>query len=222
MGRSGSMGPGTASGLDLGGRRVHGDSIITLAQGCMNWIAGRFLNTFFIRMNLIFVIFLFAHFKLKPYHQAKEAEMDFDQKTSTAQGLTDTRRLLVLVSDLDVDETVLGHSVWDIARPAKLDVLYLCVIRHWDDELQAFHKTTRLCAVTHDPRIHVESLLKGEIDVFKAITDVYRTGDLIICDESQEISKHIFWRKSLSKALTDKLHVPVMPISYLHHNGKMS
>ncbi len=145
--------------------------------------------------------------------------METAQTNSTKQGLADARRLIVLVPDLDVDETILGRCIWDIARPAKLDVLYLCVIRHWDEELRAFHKSTRLSAVTHDPRIHVATMVKGEIDLFKAIKGIYRPGDLIICDESQRISERVFWRKSLSRALSDRLHIPVMPISYSHHNG---
>jgi hypothetical protein len=145
-------------------------------------------------------------------HTSQAADIDLP--------LANAKRLIVLVPDLALDELRLGRSIWNIARPAKLDILYLSVVRHWGDELRAFHKVTQLLAITNDPMIRVETLVRAETSWIKALREIRQPGDLIICDESQMAPGRIFRKKPLSSALSEGLQMPVLPISYIHPNGK--
>jgi hypothetical protein len=145
--------------------------------------------------------------------------METPQTTLADQSLASARRLIVLVPDRRVDEVALGRSIWEMARPQRLNVLYLCVVRHWGDELQAIHKTTQLNAITNHPAIRVDTMVKAEVGWVKAVKDIQQPGDLIVCDASQKVPERIFWRKPLSQAIADHLHIPVVPITLIHPNG---
>jgi hypothetical protein len=138
--------------------------------------------------------------------------MYFPQATLTTQLLSNAKRLIVLVPDLNVDETALGRRIWDIAKPARIDVMYLCVVRHWGDELQATHKLAQLLSITNDPMFRTEILVKAEISWFKAIREIQRPGDLIICDSSLVLPRRIFWRKPFTRVLSTRLQIPVITV----------
>jgi hypothetical protein len=138
--------------------------------------------------------------------------MDSSQATLPNQLLSNARRLIVLVTDLDVDDIVLGRRIWDIARSAHTDVTYLCVVRHWGDELKAIHKLTQLLSVTNDPTFRTETLIKAETSWLKAIREIRRPGDLIICGQSQRRSSHLPWRTPFYRSLFDRLQIPVITI----------
>ena len=138
--------------------------------------------------------------------------MDFPKPASTNQLLSNARRLIVLVTDLDVDEIALGRRIWDIAKPARIDVTYLCVVRHWGDELKATHKLAQLLSITNDPMFRTEILVKAEISWLKAIREIQRPGDLILCDASQGMPNHFLWRKPLNRVLSGRLQIPVLTV----------
>ena len=138
--------------------------------------------------------------------------MYISQETLTSQQLSNAKRLIVLVPDLDMDEIAFGRRIWDIARPARIDVTYLCVVRHWGDEIQATHTLAKLLSITKDPMIRTETVVKAEISWEKAIKEIQRPGDLIICDASQAIPNRIFRRKPLNKGLSNMLQMPVITI----------
>lgn len=145
--------------------------------------------------------------------------METAQQIQTGQPLANARRLIVLVPDEKVDEILLGRNIWELARDQHLDVLYLCVIRNWEDELQAVHKATQLCAVTNHPAIRVDTLVKAEIDWVEAVKEIQQPGDLVVCDASKKVPERLLWKKPLSQALAERLHVPVVPIPITHPNG---
>jgi len=138
--------------------------------------------------------------------------MYISQETLTSQQLSNAKRLIVLVPDLDMDEIAFGRRIWDIARPARIDVTYLCVVRHWGDEIQATHTLAKLLSITKDPMIRTETLVKAETSWYKAIREIQRPGDLIICDASQELPNRIFGRKPLNRGLSNMLQMPVITI----------
>jgi hypothetical protein len=138
--------------------------------------------------------------------------MYIPQTTLTNQLLSNVKRLIVLVSDIKVDEIAFGRHIWDIAKPARIDVTYLCVVRHWGDELQAAHKMTQLLAVTNDPMFRTEILVKAEISWDKAIREIQRPGDLILCDSSQGLPGSLFWKKSLNRVLSSRLQIPIITV----------
>src|SRR5512138_1989242 len=73
------------------------------------------------------------------------------------QPLPQANRLIILVPDLSIDHIALGRRIWDLASINGSKVVYLSVVKSFDEELRALRKVAALSAVTRDVFIDVET-----------------------------------------------------------------
>jgi hypothetical protein len=118
------------------------------------------------------------------------------------------RRLVVLVPDIDLDETALSRRIWTLAAPNQLGVLYLGLARSASDEPQARRRVATLAALTRDDWVHVNTALAVEADWLSALRPVLQSGDLVVCHSRQTLPG---WRgaRPLGNALCQALQAPV-------------
>jgi hypothetical protein len=122
--------------------------------------------------------------------------------------LPPARRLVVLVPDLDLDETALSRRIWNLAAPNKLAVLYLGLSHSTPEEPHARRRLATIAALTRDDWVNVNTALAVQEDWASALRPLLRSGDLIICHSEQTTRS---WRgaRPLGNALCQALQVPV-------------
>ncbi len=122
--------------------------------------------------------------------------------------LPPTRRLVVLVPELDLDETALARRIWSLAAPSKLAVLYLSLSRMTSEEMHARRRLATLAALTRDDGIQVSTALATEADWLGALRPRQQNGDLMVCHAEQTASS---WcgARPLGKVLCQTLQAPV-------------
>jgi hypothetical protein len=122
--------------------------------------------------------------------------------------LPPARRLVVLVPDLDLDETALSRRIWNLAAPNKLAVLYLGLSRSAPEEPYARRRLATVAALTRDDWVQVSTALAVEEDWAGALRPLLRSGDLIVCHSEQTAPA---WRgaRPLGNALCEILQTPV-------------
>ena len=127
-------------------------------------------------------------------------------------GLPAARRLVVLVPDVDLDETALARRIWSLASPNKLSVLYQGVARSPADEPRARRRLATLAALTRDDSIKAGTGLALETDWLGALMPQLCSGDLIVCHAEQKLSS---WRGTLPLGgqLCQALQAPVHLLS---------
>lgn len=118
------------------------------------------------------------------------------------------RRLVVLVPDLDLDESALSRRVWNLAAPNKLAVLYLGLSRSAPEEPHARRRLATVAALTRDDWVQVSTTLAVEEEWAGALRLLLRSGDLIVCHSEQTART---WRgaRPLGNALCEILQTPV-------------
>jgi hypothetical protein len=118
------------------------------------------------------------------------------------------RRLVVLVPDLDLDESALSRRVWNLAAPNKLAVLFLGLSSSASEEPHARRQLATLAALTRDDWVKVSTTLAAETNWLKALRPLLRGGDLIVCHAEQTAPG---WRgaRPLGRTLCQTLETPV-------------
>jgi hypothetical protein len=126
-------------------------------------------------------------------------------------GLLPARRLIVLVPNLDIDETEMARRIWEIASPPGLAVLFFGICRNTDEEAQMRRRLVTLSALTRDPHINVEIQIEFGSGWMRKLKTMLGAGDILICIAEQQIG---FRRKPISDALS-RLGVPVWTLTGL-------
>ena len=133
------------------------------------------------------------------------------KKVITAQGSTihPTRRLVVLVPSVDMDEIRIAREVWEMASPQKLSVLLLGMCSDTSEEYRLRRRLINLAAVIRDPRVSVEFQIEYGRNWLRGVRSVLADGDVILCHEEQ--SAGLRHRSLINKLRA--LHVPVWSLS---------
>lgn len=127
--------------------------------------------------------------------------------------LPPARRLVVLIPDLDSDETQLAQRIWALASPRELEVLFLGLCRSPYEESRARRRLATLAAITRDARTPVQTQLVISRDWIEVVRSVWRSGDLVVCHAEQCIRSWIFRRRALSHSLLSAINAPVYTMS---------
>jgi hypothetical protein len=98
-----------------------------------------------------------------------------------------TRRLVILVPDVDLDEGALSRRVWTLAAADRLAVLYLGLSRSDVEAPRARRRLASLAALTRDDWVNVNTALAVEVDWLDALGPVLQSGDLIVCHTEQTL-----------------------------------
>ncbi len=129
----------------------------------------------------------------------------------------ENQRFIVLVPDSKIDEIALGRCIWDLALTYRSDVLFLSAVQNPDQELAAVHRMTVLSAVTNDPRFHIETALKFDKSWRKAIQEVWKPGDVIVCCAEHTTRSSLLSRVYLSSLVKDRMQLPIYVLPNLNH-----
>jgi hypothetical protein len=127
--------------------------------------------------------------------------------------LPGARRLIVLVPNEPIDEVALGRRIWDLALPARSDVLFLSTVKNEDEELCALHCLAKLASVAQDRRIQVKTQIQFGRSWRQAVARVYRPGDLVVCLADQCVRRRVFWEEPLCLRLAADLDIPVYALA---------
>jgi len=114
-------------------------------------------------------------------------------------------RLVVLVPDAEVDEARLARTIWTLAAPHGLPVLFLGLGSNPATEFSARRRLTLLAAMTRDNHVPVETRFKFDADWLPAVREVWRADDLIVCHAEQTLSGWSLGRQPLGWSLVSKL-----------------
>jgi hypothetical protein len=114
-----------------------------------------------------------------------------------------------LVPNFNLDELAFGRQIWELAVSSCREILFLGAVKTADDELKTVHRVAALRACAQDRRLHVETRLEFGRSWHKAISSIWKPGDLIVCCPDHEIRTNLFRHVSLGSLLAEDLNLPV-------------
>lgn len=127
-------------------------------------------------------------------------------------------RLVVLVPEAEMDEMKFAQTIWALATPRQLPVLFLGRCGEPVNEFVARRRLTNLRTMTHDHYVTVETRLSSRRDWIQAVREVWHPNDLVICHAEQYVLCWGLRRQALGRALTSALQAPVCVLSGLYLN----
>jgi hypothetical protein len=132
--------------------------------------------------------------------------------TSDDTSLPPVRRLLVLVPALGTAHD-LASRIWQMAVPAKAEVLFLAVTRNRRKEYDLYRYLATLAALTRDDQVHVAIRSEEGKSWIEALRELEQAGDLIVCHAEQSISDWAWRKRELASIISQTLKVPVCVLS---------
>jgi hypothetical protein len=122
------------------------------------------------------------------------------------------RRLVVLVPDVEVDESGLAARIWGLASPRRLEVLLLGTARREQEQYRARRRLVTMAAITRDDSVHVDIELALDQGWLPAVRHVWRPGDLVVCHDEQRLTAGL-GRHPLAQVLLRRVATPVYVVS---------
>ena len=131
---------------------------------------------------------------------------------ASVSGFEATRRLIVLIPDLEWDYLPAIYRVWELAYAQQARVLLLSLCKDPKQELSLRRALVILCAMVQDGRIPVETNVEIGVNWVDAIKINYEEGDVLVCFADQWTG---FLQRPLSQILESSFNVPVYILSGL-------
>lgn len=122
-------------------------------------------------------------------------------------------RLLVLVPDMDTDETELVRRVLAMASSRGQTLVFLGAAPDPGDEPRVRRRLSTLVAVARMEEVRVESRIAHSEDWTRNVKAEWRQGDVVVCPAEARVGAK---RRTLSQSLQDALGVPVRTFSGLY------
>jgi hypothetical protein len=119
-------------------------------------------------------------------------------------------RLLVLISEDDLDNFYLSRQIWEIARPQKTEVVLLALCRDPDQEPHLRRGLTTMAAIIRDDAVCVDFQIGHEKNWLSLIKQEWRPGDLLVCGSEHYIGLS---GRPLSKILSSHFNTNVRVFS---------
>jgi hypothetical protein len=122
------------------------------------------------------------------------------------------KRLIVLVTQAEVDEARLARRVWQMAVPGHSDVLYVALAHDTDDELLARRCLVTLVSITRDDRIHIATQVVFQSQWLTALRPLVQPGDVIVCAAEQTVKRLGRSAQPLNSQLAAALAEPIQAL----------
>jgi hypothetical protein len=133
--------------------------------------------------------------------------------TATSHFASATRRLVVLIPDVDTNEPELARYIWQLASTRELSVLLLGTFEDVRREPRARRRLATLASLMCDDRVQVETRLEAGQGWWLAIQTVLTNGDLVVCHAEQQVARLGVGREPLSRWLMARLNQPVCELA---------
>jgi len=161
---------------------------------------------------------------VSPSSAAAEARTQAAPGTSLlvleGESLPPTRRLVVLVPDLYIDEFDLTRRVWLLASPRMLKVVYVGAVQADADESLVRQQLATLAALTRDNHTAVETRVYDDRDWLRVVRHIWQPGDQILCAAEQAIRTRGGEHRFLGEALVAALGAPVYMLNGLQSHTR--
>ena len=128
-------------------------------------------------------------------------------------GLETTRRLIVLVPDMESDYIPAIHRIWELANAQHASVLLLSLYKDRRQELSLRRGLITMCAMVQAGGLRAEVNVERGTNWVDVVKRSYQTGDLIVCFAEQRAG---LLHKPLSQILQSNLQIPVYILSGLY------
>lgn len=123
--------------------------------------------------------------------------------------IVQTRRLVILVPDNELDEQGLSTQVWQMASRGALEVLFLSLPPEPETEAYLRCRLSGIAAMTRDDQVPVSLSVSPEKSWLEAVERVWQPGDLLVCFRNQTVNSRFIGRTSLGARLCEALGTPV-------------
>jgi hypothetical protein len=122
--------------------------------------------------------------------------------------VTPTRRLVVLIPEGEIDNNALARRIWQLASSSGLSILYLALLPDHKSTYQSRRLAT-LASLTASRESRPQTSVSQEKSWFKAVEKILRAGDVLICLKEHQLSRGVFFRKTLGEMLSAATAAPV-------------
>jgi hypothetical protein len=127
--------------------------------------------------------------------------------------LEPTRRLIVLVPNLETDHIHAIRRVWELANVRHANVQFLGLCEDTRQELGLRRALVMVSNMVQDGKVSTEAKVEIGTNWVDVIKRNYRTGDMIVCFAEQRVG---LMHRPLSQILESNLDFPVYILSGLY------
>jgi hypothetical protein len=127
--------------------------------------------------------------------------------------LPEFSRLVVLVPDRDVDETLLARKIWSLLPRRKVEVLFVSLVTDSTYGPEAQRRLVTLAAVTQDIFYRITTRLIFGRNWIKGLEGLLKPGDLVVCHTCQQTHTLFQPDVALSELIVSQLKTSVLVIS---------
>jgi hypothetical protein len=129
--------------------------------------------------------------------------------------LSPTKRLIVIVPTGEIPENDLVRRVWQLAKNASLDVLYITRISEVIQTPYHRRRLTNLTAMTSCTDFRARSTVISAKNWVEAVKQILESGDVVVVLSNHMIFDHLLWRRPLGQQLARLIGAPVYMLSGL-------
>ena len=127
--------------------------------------------------------------------------------------LEPTRRLIVLVPNLETDHIHAIRRVWELANAQQANVQFLGLCEDTRQELSFRRALVSMSNMVQDGKVSTEAKVEIGTNWVDVIKRNYRTGDMIVCFAEQRVG---LMHRPLGQILESNLDFPVYILSGLY------
>jgi hypothetical protein len=127
------------------------------------------------------------------------------------------RRLIVLVPGCLANNIDLAYKIHWMASAENAGVLYLVLADDEEQMLTIARNMATMKAVTRGRWLVVESRLVLAGQWFKTLREICRPGDIVVCQEEQQIATGFLRSTPAAAFLHDALDRPIRTVSHFYH-----
>jgi len=125
---------------------------------------------------------------------------------------TETRRLVVLIPNQDVEEVKLSRAIRAIPCPSYVNVLLVAVVQDEEQELASRRRMATIATYVRDSQYTVSFQACWQHSWHKALKELVQPGDVLVYPPELSIRTRAFHHIPLEKALQG-LNLPLYPLA---------
>lgn len=126
-------------------------------------------------------------------------------------------RLIVLIPDSLAGNQELAYKLYWMAVRDRCEILFLTLVDDPENQLSIMGTMSIMKAVTSGNNLVVHSILVETARWLKALREIYRPGDRIVCQEEQRVRNGFLKTVPIHEFLQSMFHAPTITVSGFYH-----